>query len=240
MYIDSNHPTVQRIAEQIRQNAHTDADMIEAIFYYVRDEIRFGFPQEVDQLSASQIIERGSGQCNNKSITFMALCRALDIPAKLFFSDIDRSIHRGFIPRWAYRLFPRQISHSWVEVLVDGNWHRIDGYINDAALFHAGRAALLKRGWNCGFSVADPAEANIDFSLSTENYVQMAAVTTSHGNYDDPADYFNSPLYNNRPRGFKRLISRYILREMDKRVRALREQYTQQTAPPVYQSTTAM
>lgn len=229
MYIDSDHPTVQRIAKQIKQSARTEDDIIEAIFLYVRDNILFGFHQEVDHLSASEIIERGSGQCNNKSIVFMALCRALDIPAKLIFSDIDRSIHRGFIPSWAYRLFPKSLSHSWVEVRINDQWHRIDGFINDETLFHAGRTALVEHGWSCGFSVAEPSKANVEFSLDTENFVQMGAVTTTHGSYSDPADYFDSPLYQNKPRGLRKLIAGYVLSVMDRRVRELRTNYWKRT-----------
>jgi transglutaminase-like putative cysteine protease len=231
MYIDSNHPTVQKIAVQIRESADTEEEIIKAIFFYVRDRILFGFHPEVDRLSASEIIERGSGQCNNKSIVFMALCQALDIPARLVFSDIDRSIHRGFIPGWAYRLFPETISHSWVEVRVQEQWHRIDGYINDNTLFHAGRAALLEAGWSCGFSVADPAQASSDFSLTAENFVQMGAVTKTHGYYSNPADYFDSPLYQNKPRGLRKLIAGYVLRTMDQRVQALRTNYQKQLQP---------
>jgi len=225
MYINPEHPIVQAVAYQIKQKTKTDAEAVEAIFYYVRDEILFGFHPEVDQLSASEIIARGSGQCNNKSIVFIALCQALNIQSKLFFSDIDRSIHRGFIPSWAYRLFPKRISHSWVEVNVDGQWHQVDGYINDELLFKAGRNQLFEVGWNCGYSVADPTQASSEFSLTDKNFVQMAAVTTHHGSYVDPAVYFNSSLYQNQPKGIKRLLSKFILKRMDSRVRDLRESY---------------
>lgn len=230
LYINSEHPTVQKIARQIKQAAHDDAEIVAGIFHYVRDDILFGFHPEVDALSASDIIERGSGQCNNKSIVFMALCRALDIPAKLYFSDIDRSIHRGFIPEWAYNIFPKNISHSWVDVQIDGKWHRIDGYINDISLFLAGREALIQHGWQTGFSVSDPTQTSADFSLEQENYVQMATVTRTHGVYDDPADYFRSSLYQNHPGGFKQLIAGYIMRQMNHRVEQLRAHYLQAIA----------
>jgi transglutaminase/protease-like cytokinesis protein 3 len=31
----------------------------------------------------------------------------------------------------AYRLMPPLISHSWLEVQIDGTWRRLDSYIND-------------------------------------------------------------------------------------------------------------
>jgi transglutaminase-like putative cysteine protease len=225
LYIDAQHPNIQHLANNIKRHHQTTAEQVKAIFYYVRDEILFGFHPEVDALSASEVVAQGRGQCNNKSIVFMALCEALDIPAKLYFSDIDRAIHRGFIPAWAYPLFPKNISHSWVEVYIDGRWYRIDGYINDLRLFYAGRDALLEQGWTTGFSVANPHEANVDFSLEQENYVQMEAVTKTHGEFKNPADYFSSTLYQNRPRGFKRLIAGYVLRVMERRVRSLRDAY---------------
>ena len=68
---------------------------------------------------------------------FLALCRAAGVPARLHFSLIDKRIQRGLFHGLAYRLLPKRLSHSWLEVEIDGTWRRIDGYINDAPFFSA-------------------------------------------------------------------------------------------------------
>lgn len=233
-YADFDNPVVQEKAHLLAENTSSTAEIVSNLFHYVRDGIQFAFHPEIDQLSASEIINRSAGQCNNKSIVFLALCRALDIPARIHFSDIDRNIHRGFIPVIALPFFPDKISHSWLEIEIDGRWHRIDSYINDLDLFYAGRAEIIKRGWDTGFSVADPENAVAEFSLDKENFVQMAAVTKEHGSYTDPADYFESNLYQNRKTGIRKILGGLVMREMNRRVKHIRQAYQQHVATTGY------
>ena len=220
---DSRHPVVAQTAAQLTNDAETDREKLERVFLFVRDEIAFGFPANGDLVAAHETIESGIGQCNTKATLFLALCQASKIPSRIHFSLISRDIQKGFFTGIAYWFMPKYISHSWVEVKIDGQWRRIDSFINDMPLHKAAEQELARRGWTCGFSIAlADGRANANLSIDTEAFAQMAAVTDDHGIWDEPADYYSSELYQNRP-GFLRLgVYRILIGRINHRVKQIR------------------
>ncbi len=220
---DHGHPLVESLAKRLTQNQATQNKKIEAIFLYVRDEVAFGFPADGDLVPAWRTIELKMGQCNTKTALFLALCRAAGIKARAHFSLISRDIQLGLFSGFMFRLMPREISHSWAEVQVDGKWVALDGFINDMPYFLAARRRLRQMGWDVGLSVAcNAGDASADFDLAHEKYVQMAAVTIDHGVWDEPGDYYSGGLYANRPGFFKLAAYRLVLPLINARVAKLR------------------
>jgi hypothetical protein len=41
---DDDHPAIQAQARELMDDRHERRDMLENLFYFVRDDIRFGFP----------------------------------------------------------------------------------------------------------------------------------------------------------------------------------------------------
>jgi len=221
---DFNHPLVKRTAEVLTGNETTIRGKLENLFYYVRDEIKFGFLPEVDYLPASEIIKRKVGACNNKGILLYALCKATDIPVRMHFSIIRKEIQRGLFKGLAYRIIPKALSHGWVEVLVENRWRNIDSYINDHTYYLAAKKELKDRNWDTGFSVAcSTGESSSDFNIDEEKFVQMDAVIEDHGVYEDPADYLYSDRYANKVNPVKYfMIKNVIFPRVNKRVGKLR------------------
>jgi len=223
---DSDHPLVRETAETLIGGLTTPREKLRALFYYVRDEIRFGFPKNGDIVKASETIELGYGQCNTKAALLIALARAAGLEARVHFSTIDKSIQRGIFPAWAFRRLPAEFSHPWVEVKIEGRWRRIDSFINDEAFYRAGRAALRERGWKTGFSIScESGESDPEFNLDEEKFVQMDAVTGDHGTFADPADYYRGPMYLNRPGPLTLLMYRLLVGLINRRVEGLRKSY---------------
>lgn len=209
---DADDPVVRATAARLTQQIPDDRGKVEKLFYFVRDDIRFGFPPKGDLTSASETLGLGFGQCNTKGTLFLALCRAAGVPARLHFSLIDKRIQRGLFHGLAYRLLPKRLSHSWLEVELDGTWRRIDGYINDAPFFSAALKELRQRGWDTGFSIAGACgSASIDFAPEQDVFVQMDAVVQDHGVWDEPGAYYSSPAYRNRPGIFRLLVYRLLI-----------------------------
>jgi len=220
---DHNHPLVAETASQLTRGVTTPREKLHRLFHYVRDEIQFRFPDDGDFVSASETIRLGYGQCNTKATLLLALCKASEIPARIHFSLISKEIQKGFFTGIAYWLMPSKISHSWIEVEIDGRWRRIDTFINDLALFEAARDELRRQHWSVGFSVAlkdGDARANLD--LDGEAFQQMAAVTDDHGIWDDPVDYYASPKYKNRPGPLRLWFYRQVIGAINSRVEQLR------------------
>ena len=165
IYSDYDNPVVIEKAKELTQNAETIEEKLNALFLYVRDGILFGFNKEGDFIKASEIIKKGIGQCNNKAVLFLALVRALDFKARIHFSTIDIEIQYGIFPWWALAIFPKYISHSWVEVYYKGRWVNIDAFINDEYFYNAGKSLLRKQKRKLGYSIAcSKGESGIDLS----------------------------------------------------------------------------
>jgi len=223
---DPNHPLVMQTATRLTGSATTNREKLARIFQFVRDQIQFGFPARGDFVPAYETIETGYGQCNTKATLFLALCRAAGIPARIHFSLISRDIQKGYFTGLAFRLMPKTISHSWIEVEIDGQWRRIDSFINDIALHKAAKQELAQRGWTVGYSLAlSNGYASANLNVDTEAFSQMAAVTNDHGVWREPDDYYRSSLYRNHPGPLRRWLYRLVIGTVNRRVKRLRDQY---------------
>ena len=221
---DYNNPLVQSTARDISKNSKNEREKIEAIFHYVRDDIKFAFCQKGDIMKASETIAVGVGQCNNKSTLFLALSRALGIKSRIHFSLIDKKIQQGLFLGLMYKIMPNAISHSWIDVYVDKKWRRIDSFINDRDFYLAGKDELRRRNWDTGFSIScSGGDSSMDFNIDEEKFVQMDAVIEDQGYFDDPMEYYESSLYKNRPSFLKLFIYRLAIGRINKRVQSLRK-----------------
>jgi hypothetical protein len=223
---DYDNPIVKNKAEVLTRGHNTIEEKIAAIFYYVRDDIKFQLPAEGDLIKASRIIEYGYGQCNNKTTLALALCKAINIEARVHFSLIDKETQRGLITGLFYWIIPKTISHSWLEVKVHNQWFRIDSYINDNTFYHAGKRKLQERGWHTGYSIAgSKKKSSAELDFNNQGFVQMDAVTGDHGVYDDPMEDYWSSQYKNRPNGLTLFIYKLFIRGVNEKVKRMRYSY---------------
>jgi len=225
---DFNHPLIKETALRLTEKEVTIRGKLEKLFYFVRDEIKFGFLPELDCISASEILKRKTGQCNNKGILLFSLCKALNIPVKMHFSLIKKEIQKGLFKGFAYKLIPNELSHSWVKVLVEDKWRNIDSYINDEIYYLSAKHELKKLNWDTGFSVAcSSGESSSSFNIDEEKFVQMDAVTEDQGVYSDPSAYFYSDKNKNNVSALKKfIILNFILPVVNKRIHQLRDRCT--------------
>jgi hypothetical protein len=222
-FVDSGSLVVKETAKRLTKNAQTDEEKLKAIFYFVRDEIEFGFLKESDFVKASDVIERRKGQCNNKSIVFKALCDATGLESRIHYASIDKAIHTGLYKGIVYKLMPPEISHSWIEVNYNGKWVAIDNYVNDIRFYEKGKALLRAQNRKVGYSVScSKMESSADFSLQGDKFVQMDSVRADHGIYAKPEEYFDSPKYNNNPGKFKMFVYRRYIGTLSRRVENVR------------------
>jgi len=119
------------------------------------------------------------------------------------------------------------LSHSWIEVEVDGKWRSIDSYINDEEYYLSAKSKLKKKRWDTGYSVSCPGgECSCDFNIDQEVFVQMGAVVGDHGVWDDPIDYYATDLYQNRPNTMKLILYRLMIWRINRRIESMRRGYT--------------
>lgn len=79
-YIESADPKIKKLAPQIIADKETAWQQTEAIFDWVRENVKYEFSETIKPAVAA--LEDGVGDCEELSSLFIALCRANKIPAR--------------------------------------------------------------------------------------------------------------------------------------------------------------
>lgn len=209
--LDYHHPALVRLVQERGWNELAPYDQIGAIYTYVQNEIAFGY-NESDNIPASQVFHDGYGQCNTKGTLLMALLRSVGVACRLHGFTIEKALQRGAVTGLAYRLAPRHILHSWVEVRSQGRWVNLEGFILDKRYL-----ASLQRlfpevdGAFCGYGVATASFKNppIDWQ-GTDTFIQKEGITRDYGTFDAPDDFFRQQGANLS--GIHQTLFKYMVR----------------------------
>jgi len=198
---DYDHPSIRTKAEELTINKINRLDKIESLFYFVRDKIKFGFPKKWDEIKASETLQYRIGYCNTKATLLQALCKAVDIPARIHTGLIDIEIMRGVFPSFAFPFLPSSGGHSWLEVDVEGEWKAIDSYINDKPFYEGALKRLNEKSKITAFSISQAkGESSCEFNFGEKGFVHMGAVLEDHGTWDDYSEYMSSERYSSMNR----------------------------------------
>ncbi len=121
--IDSDHPSVRRLASRLTQNTSHISEKARNLFTYVRNRIRYDLHSPFHLLEhylASRTLSRGSGYCVQKAVLLAALARATGIAARLVFADIKN--HLVFEPAKNLLGSNLFVYHCYVEMHIGSNW----------------------------------------------------------------------------------------------------------------------
>jgi hypothetical protein len=201
MLSDDDHPLIRTKVKELTSNKISRLDKVESFFYFVRDEIQFGFPPKWDNVKASETLQYRMGYCNTKATLLLALCKAANIPARIHTGLIDIDIMRGIFPSFAFPFLPRSGGHSWMEIAIDDEWKPIDSYINDKPLYEGALKSLQESGKTNGFSISHAkGESSCEFNFGERVFVHMGAVLEDHGTWQDYSEYMSSDKYSSMNR----------------------------------------
>lgn len=221
--LDYNNSSILELIEKQGWHHQSTKNKIKNIYNYVRDDIKFGYNVD-DNLPSSQVLKDGYGQCNTKGILFMSLLRAVGIPCRFHGFTINKELQKGAITGVWYRIAPKEIVHSWVEVFYNDKWFNLEGFILDidylSALQRKNRDCV---GSFCGYGVATDSLSNPQIYWDeNDTYIQREGINKDFGIYDDPDGFFAKHQQNIS--FIKRFVYRYIMRHsMNKNVRTIRE-----------------
>lgn len=197
-------------------------ERIGSAYDFVRNEITFGY-NAADNIPASTVLKDGYGQCNTKATLLMALLRALEIPCRLHGFTIHKSLQRGVVPELVYRMAPDDILHSWVEVLQDGRWINLEGFILDQKFLSALQTRFADQTESlCGYGVGtDCLSAPPVAWVGEDTYIQKTGINGDLGVFDDPDSFY---LSHRQSFGWlQSILYRFLVRHrMNTRVRYIR------------------
>jgi transglutaminase-like putative cysteine protease len=143
-FIDSDHPDVVAAARRVTHGCRSEQEKLERIYYFVRDmpyDILASFRYLTEGRNrASDVLRAGHAFCMGKASSFVALCRASGIPARVGFQQLhcpDKPFMSEEVRRlWGNRTLPW---HSLGEAYLAGKWLRLDATIDAATAAAKGR-----------------------------------------------------------------------------------------------------
>jgi transglutaminase-like putative cysteine protease len=142
--IDSTHAAVIEQARRLTAGCMSDRERLERIYYFVRDmpyDILAAFRDlAAGRGRASDVLQAGHAFCMGKASSFVALCRASGIPARIGFQQLhcpDKPFMSEEVRRlWGDRTLPW---HSLGEARLGGKWLKLDATIDAPTAAAKGR-----------------------------------------------------------------------------------------------------
>ncbi len=171
----------------------------------MQNEIKLGY-NKYDNLSASEILKDGIGQCNTKATLLMELLRSLGIPCRLHGTRVVKDFQRSLMPKIMAKLVPKLIVHTWVEVLYNGEWLSLEGVITDKAYIEGLKKKYpnhVGRFFDYAVAVKDFNNLQIDWK-GTNTTVQQQTVVEDLGIFDNPDEFYLK--YKQEYRGLKKFL----------------------------------
>lgn len=112
-YCESDYPKIKELAEEITKNCKSSEEAAKILFEWVRDNIAWNVEKTV---GAKKVLEREPRHavCVDKTNLFIALCRAVGIPARYIILDCELDMK--------IKDLPRQMKHTAAEVFVNNKW----------------------------------------------------------------------------------------------------------------------
>ncbi|MDR2016766.1 MAG: DUF3488 and transglutaminase-like domain-containing protein, partial [Burkholderiales bacterium] len=121
---DSN-PKTRELAQQLRREGSTPQEYVQAVLNYFHNE-PFSytlFPEYIEKNPIDGFLfETRAGFCEHYATAFVVLMRAAQVPARVVTGYQGGEIN----PQGGYLIVRQSDAHAWAEVLIDGEWLRVD------------------------------------------------------------------------------------------------------------------
>jgi transglutaminase-like putative cysteine protease len=123
-FVETDHPDVSAFAAKATAGATTDREKAVALFYAVRDGIRYDpylLSDDPETYRASDVLRTGVAYCIPKAVLLCAAARAVGLTARLGFADVRNHLNSEKLRArmGGSDLFPW---HGYVEFKLDGRW----------------------------------------------------------------------------------------------------------------------
>lgn len=221
--------TVKEVVDQIVTRTATECERAIALHDYVRENVKFGFNKYFDATPPDYTLSCGHGHCNPKSRLMATLFRAAGLESCQHFVVIPKDILKDAIPPSRYWMIPAHLSHSYVEVKVEGKWCTIDSFIVDTPLLKGGQARLAQEGRSLGYGVRPDSINMWDGQSDAFSQFDQSMMIEDHGRVDDLEAYFRDKKYRHVVFGMRfntmfRLMGEFGVAPMNVHIERIRQQ----------------
>jgi hypothetical protein len=206
---DLESATVQVIA-----GATTDAEKIEKLFLYVRDEIPFNwvFPQNIP---AVEVLKNGLGVCMQKANLLSAMLRQAGFQTRFRFMFVRKQALEDFLPGYAYKNWMDPFPHTVVEILYKGQWRSFDPSF-DQKLYEICLDKKINFGRHPVISQSYKTKFSIEGMKGTQEFWEVPEKNSFYGDNLDPLMDWDKKNVNFLKRAMKPFIFNQAKSIMDK------------------------
>lgn len=122
-FFDFDHSEVAAFAEEVCATATTPTERAVALYYAVRDRIRYD-PYDMnytrETMKASAVLAKGAGYCVAKAVLLAATGRQQGIPCRLGFADVTNHVSTERLrEKMGTDLF---VYHGYTDMYLQGKW----------------------------------------------------------------------------------------------------------------------
>ncbi|MEJ2276643.1 MAG: transglutaminase-like domain-containing protein [Candidatus Lokiarchaeota archaeon] len=126
-FFDFNKKKVKKKAIEITNKLENKTEKVQALFYWVRDNIKYNMMSYIPQIKAnfkaSVTLRRGYGFCVSKAVLLSTFARALEIPARIHLVDIiNHKISQKVIDFMGTNVMHY---HGYSEILINDKWIKL-------------------------------------------------------------------------------------------------------------------
>ena len=154
--LDFTSVKLRILATKLTQLCRDDAAKAVAVHHYVQ-ALPLVFSADFLRIKASEVARLGYGDCHTKGILFVALLRALGVPARLRFVTSPVGFLAGLIDSRT-----SSMCCALGEVFVNNRWCQTDTYVADEAFAHEARALLRLEHHLAGYGLHAMGERSWD------------------------------------------------------------------------------
>ncbi len=184
-FLNYNNVNILEKAIEITKDKQSDVEKAKALFYWVRDEIKYNMAAYYmikSNFKASVTLRRGYGFCVSKAVLLSAMCRAVGIPAKIHIVDIiNHKISQKIVEFLGSKKF---YCHGYSEILLNDKWIKATPVFDKFTAMKAGYLPMAEfDGKNDGILSKYDVEGNkfIDYfgdrgSFNELPYAEIATV----------------------------------------------------------------
>ena len=215
---DHHGESIESVVKRITKGAETEAEKMKRIYYFVRDEIKFGwvYPQEIP---AIEVLRHGRGVCMQKANLLVAMAREAGMKARFHFMFVYKTALEDFLPGFAYKRWVDPFPHAFPEVYLNGKWVSMEATFDKD--FHE---ICINKKLNFGKNESVARDVSIEFSVDgVKGHQQYVQAKEKASFYGDDLALFNKFMDDSVPR-WKKILQPFIFKKAQKIIDQLRSE----------------
>lgn len=216
--LSAKNETITTLVARLITGTKTDEEKIEKIYYFVRDEIKFGwvYPQDI---SAEEVLKNGKGVCMQKTNLLVAMAREAGLKARFHFMYVHKTALRDFLPEYAYNNWVDPFPHTFPEIFLNDKWVPMEATFDKEL-----HEICIKKKINFGKNDTIVKNVSIGFSVNgVKSHQQYCHAEGKASFYGEDLSQFIDYLRKDIP-WYKRMMQPLIFRQADKIMDKLRNE----------------